>query len=426
MKVVVFPHELSIGGSQINAIDLAAVVASLGHEVIVYAPQGPLESYVSSKGLRYVPARHFRYRPSVARITQLAGLVRKEKVDLIHAYEWPPCLDAFFGAGLVLGTPIVCTVLGMTVMPAVPRSLPLIMGTEELAESARLTHSGPVVSIEPPIDVENDNPSTDGSGFRAAHGIKNGELLVVTVSRLALDLKLDALVDAIDAIDQLASSWPVRLVIVGDGKAAPQLKARAAGVNSRHGREAITLAGASLDPRSAYAAADVVLGMGSSSMRALAHGKAVIVQGERGFNVPFDEEHAPMFLYKGFYGIGDGTSGGPQLAKYLSELLADSNRRAALGALGRETIVSRFSLRNSGATVLKIYEKAISQRPSRRTLVPEMVRSAWVAAGIEFRNHLPSHKRQLAETERRRLSAAESPLASPTSVNSQPSVECQS
>ena len=42
MKVLVYPHDLQIGGSQINAIDLAAEVAEHGHEAVVYAIDGPL------------------------------------------------------------------------------------------------------------------------------------------------------------------------------------------------------------------------------------------------------------------------------------------------------------------------------------------------------------------------------------------------
>lgn len=36
MRLLVYPHELSIGGSQINAIDLAAEVSLAAHDAIVY------------------------------------------------------------------------------------------------------------------------------------------------------------------------------------------------------------------------------------------------------------------------------------------------------------------------------------------------------------------------------------------------------
>ena len=42
MRIFVYTHDLSIGGSQINAIDLAAGVAAASHQVFVYGTAGPL------------------------------------------------------------------------------------------------------------------------------------------------------------------------------------------------------------------------------------------------------------------------------------------------------------------------------------------------------------------------------------------------
>lgn len=406
VRILVYPHELCIGGSQINAIDLAAATRDRGHEVLVYAVRGPLEDYIAAKRLHYVRAHRFRYRPAFSHVTQLAALVRRNNVDLVHAYEWPSCLNAFLGANLFLGVPLVCTVLGMSVMPVVPRSVPLIMGTETLAEAARATHRASVGVIEPPIDTESDSPSVDGMSFRAKYGIRPDDSLVVTVSRLAIDLKLDALVDAIDAIDHLALSRPVRLIIVGDGKAAPHLRSRSAEVNKRHNREVVTLAGATLDPRSAYAAADVVVGMGSSALRALAHGKPVVVQGERGFSAPFDANHEDLFLRQGFYGLGDGAPGGARLAKHIAVLLSDHQLRATLGARGREIVIARFSLSTATTRLIRIYEETIASRLPRTALLTDAARSMWLAAGIEIHNHMPSHKRAQAKSELHRLATA--------------------
>ena len=376
MKIVVYPHQLDIGGSQINAIDLGAAVRDLGHEVIIYGLPGALESYIATKKLRYVPAHRFAYRCGVSHIAQLTRLVRREKIDVVHAYEWPPSLDAFFGPGLLLRVPVVCTILSMSVMDIVPRVLPLIMGTEALAEEARLTQRGAVSVMEPPIDTEGDTPANDGREFRLIHGIAREELLVVTVSRLSIDLKLDALVDAIEAAGHLASSWPVRLVLVGDGEAAAQLRARAAAVNERCGREVVIFAGAMLDPRPAYAAADIVVGMGGSAIRAMAHGKPVVVQGERGFNAPFDPDHEAFFFQNGFYGWGDGGPGGARLAEYIAGLLAHPEERAFLGARGRETAVRRYSLQAAAAWLVCRYQEAIDCRPRRRSMLRDAARSA--------------------------------------------------
>ena len=193
MRLIIAPHDLGIGGSQINAIDLAAGVADAGHDVTVFGVPGPLVEYIERKGLPFVAAHPLPYRPAATRIAQMLRLSRRHRIDLIHAYEWPPCLDAYFGAHLVDRVPILCTVLGMFVSPFVPSPLPLVMGTNSLADEARAMRDGPVWTIEPPIDTDADHPSVDGSVFRRRHHVLPDELLVVTVSRLAIDLKLTRL-----------------------------------------------------------------------------------------------------------------------------------------------------------------------------------------------------------------------------------------
>ena len=58
----------------------------------------------------------------------------------------------------------------MSVSPLVPRSIPLIMGTEALGDEARETHRAPVWVLEPPIDSVGDHPGIDGAAFRRDTG----------------------------------------------------------------------------------------------------------------------------------------------------------------------------------------------------------------------------------------------------------------
>jgi len=414
MRLVVSPHDLAIGGSQINAVDLAAEVASLGHDVLIYARPGPLEPYITDeKGLRLVLANDMRYRPAPTRVWQLARLARKEKVDVIHAYEWPPCLDAYYGAHLFGRVPVVCTVLSMGFTPLVPSTVPLLIGTHQMADELRQTFPGQVGVMEPPIDTVRDNPGNDGRSFRAEHGVGDDEFLVVSVSRLAIDLKLDALVDAIDAVATLARSHPVRLVMVGDGPAAGDLRRRADAVNAALGRFVIELPGATLDPRSAYAAADAVVGMGSSALRAMSHGKPVVVQGERGFARLYDEESAPLFGYTGFYGLGPGTSGGPLVVDALRTLIARPELRAKLGALGLRAVEERYSLRAAARQVCTVYEEAIRAPHRLLPALKETIRTGARAVGIEIDNHRPSTKLARRGKDAAQLDATASPFGTP-------------
>jgi glycosyltransferase involved in cell wall biosynthesis len=405
MRILVYPHDLNIGGSQINAIDLAALHAEDGHDVVIYGIEGPLVDYVAGKGLPFIPARELRYRPAPSRVAQLASIARTRHIDVIHGYEWPPCLDAYFGAHLMLGVPLVCTVLSMTVSSLVPRSVPLIMGTELLGAEARRTRED-VRVLEPPIDVDADNPGIEGTSFRLEHSVRPDEMLIVTVSRLSVELKLDALVDVIDAIRILAEEHPVRLIIVGDGDARPQLEARAAAVNERTARTTVSLVGALADPRAAYAAADVVVGMGSSTLRAMAIGKPVVVQGEGGFSLPFTPETYATFLSQGFWGVGSGGSGSRRLAGHLDALLLDAERRSRLGEYGRTVAVDRFSLRRAADIMEGVYAEVAGLPVRRGSLVGEAAVMASRVVSLEIDQHLPGTKRRRASFEKTRLASA--------------------
>lgn len=407
MRIIVYPHDLFVGGSQINAIDLAAAVRDLGHQVCVYGIPGPLVEHVQARGLSFVAAPSSPRRPSPHRIAHLARLARRDQVDVIHGYEWPPCLDAYFGAHLVGGVGLLCTVLSMAVSPLVPRSIPLIMGTAELGRTARTDGFADVTVIEPPIDTVSDHPGIDGGGVRAAYGVGPSAELVVSVSRLAIELKLDALERAIDAVALLAEHRPIRLLIVGEGEAQSHLRARAGAVNARRGREVVTLVGQQLDPRPFYAAADVVVAMGSSALRAMSIGRPVVVQGERGFSEVCEPDTSPMFLRNGFWGIGGDEPDARRLAGHIQRLLDDAELRASLGAFGRTLVVERFDLRTAAQKLLLRYEDL-----ARRS-TPRVARDAAVTAvragRAELRLHDPRRKRARSAHEAARLAAAAVP-----------------
>jgi glycosyltransferase involved in cell wall biosynthesis len=342
----------------------------------------------------------------------LLSLASREKVDLIHAYEWPTCLEAYYGAGLLMRVPILCTVLSNKVMPQVPRSVPLVMGTAELGRAARREHTGKVWVVEPPIDVDGDNPSIEGTTFRCESGVCDDEFMIVSVSRLALDLKLDSLVRAIDAADLLSMRHKVRLILVGDGPARDALAARAATVNARHGREIISLPGAVLDPRAAYAAADLVVAMGSSALRAMAIGRPLVVQGELGFSRIFEPESHDYFLDEGFYGLADNSPGGARLAEQIESLILDPDRRAALGEFGRRVVSERFSLKRAAHIHLDIYRE-VTASPLPRKLGDAM-HSARLAMMVEIKNHDPRLKAARRRREEIAFEAARSGPWPPT------------
>ncbi|MEV4342924.1 glycosyltransferase family 4 protein [Actinoplanes sp. NPDC049596] len=366
MNILVYPHDMAMGGSQLNAIELAAATRDLGHRVAVVGDDGPLVRLVRDLGLRHIPVPAGRRRPSPAVTRRLRRLVRAEGVDIVHGYEWPPGLEAAAAAFPLGRAAAVCTVMSMSVAPFLPASLPLVVGTKAIQDVTAPGRPGPVHLIEPPVDVVANAPCHPTGAFRAEHDLGPGPVDLVVVCRLVPELKLEGVLTAIDVVGELSRELPLRLTVVGDGTARATVEEHAAKANARAGRRAVVLTGELFDPRPAYAAADVMLGMGGSALRSLAFGKPLVVQGEKGFWELLTPDSAGLFLQQGWYGVADGTGGAERLAAILRSLVADPARRSELGAYGRRLAEERFSLSRAARVQEDIYREALAAARSGR------------------------------------------------------------
>jgi glycosyltransferase involved in cell wall biosynthesis len=344
-----------MGGSQLNAIELAAAVRDLGHEVLIYGRPGTLLQRVTDLGLEFVESPKPGRRPSPTVVKHLRAVVGQRAVDVVHGYEWPPILE---GRAATIGTSSVVagTVMSMAVAPFIPFDLPLVVGTRQIAHHEEHGGRRHVTVLEPPVDVVTNaiDMTVDVRDFEDSFEIPTG-LRVVVVSRLAHELKLEGLLTAITVVPTLAED--VVLVVVGGGPAGAKVDAAAAAANIRAGRRAVVVTGEVPDPRAAYAVADVCLGMGGSALRAMAFGKPLVVQGEQGFWLTLTPETFETFAWTGWYGVGPGTSTGRErLTSELMPLLLDGTRRLELGAYSRRTVVDRFSLDAAAHRQLALYE----------------------------------------------------------------------
>jgi glycosyltransferase involved in cell wall biosynthesis len=365
MKILICPHELEIGGSQTNAIELAAATRDLGHDVTVVASPGPLLSLVQARRLPFVALPARTGNGDIRRAARaLRSVLQRRPADLVHAYEYRAVVEAYAATRTHRGLPLVATELSMSVPSRFPRSVPLIMGTRSLGEDARRLGVRRVEVLEPPVDTAQNSPDYAGPEFLRAHGLDPAVPTAVIVSRLASLLKREGLETAIESVRVLEPRLPIQLAIVGGGPEHQSLWRRADAVNAALGRRAVVLTGPLVDPRPAYAAADVAIGMGHSALRAMAFAKPVLVIGEGGFSEPVTPETTPSFLRDGFYGDGHGRPDPQRVAAQVAELLADTDRGRRLGDHGRNLVCERFSLEATARRLERIYERAIADRPS--------------------------------------------------------------
>ncbi len=359
MRVLVCPHQMGMGGSQLTAIELAAAMRNEGHEVTLYAPDGQLAERATGLGLDRVTAPDPVGSINTAWIRGLGAVVRERRIDLVHAYEWEPCVEAAIGAGVMRRTPVLMSIMAMAVPRFLPRHLPIVVGTPALARQQRAVGRQAFL-LEPVVDMS-VHRSRDVAAARARWEIPDDTLVVSTVSMLTTELeKLQGVLALIAMIDRLAGEYPVRLLIAGTGEGLEQVCLRAKRVNERHGRPVVHPLGFRADPTDVYEAADIVVGMGGSAIKGLAFGKPLIVQGEAGYWRALRPQNAVTFLHHGWF--GSGGAGARDLELELRELLDDAVVRTEMGWFGRELVRPRYSLARATRRLNGIYAQVLAER----------------------------------------------------------------
>ena len=398
MKVVVFAHRLEVGGTQTNAIELAAALRDRhGVDPVLFATPGPMLRLAERKGLRFQPAPDAFRHPSPRRMSALRQLVLAERPALVHAWDWWQALEAYYAVHLPMGLPLVVSDMMMELTRILPKSVPTTFGTPEIADLARRAGRRRARPLVPPVDTTINAPGVaDGGAFRRDIGVGEEQVLLVTVSRLAEHMKSESLYRTIEVVGRLGRELPVSFAIVGEGQARGALERRAGEVNASLGRRAVVFTGALLDPRPAYAGADVVIGMGGSALRGMAFEKPVVVTGESGFCDLLTLETAAGFYHRGIYGRGDGDPGNNRFASILAELAGSEARRLELGRNCRRWVVEHFSLESVSRELAGCFRDALANPPDVTVRVVDAFRTTAIL--LRERGFLvPSRDRQPVE-----------------------------
>lgn len=375
MRVLIYPHLMEIGGSQLNAIELANGLARTeGLEVTLFAPPGDLMARVSHYGLDCIESPVGGSWPSPRNIALLNKIVDRRGIDVVHGFEWGPSVELAFGPHRKFRTPMVTTVLSMSVPHLLPTHETMIVGTAELQRMQEGLRPRTFL-MEPPIDTELNRSDRGRDLARKELGLPPDGLIVSVICRLTSDLdKSEGVRQAIEVVSRLCGEQAITLLVVGDGPELGDIRQAAAAANARAGVEAVVVIGGLLDPRPAYDAADIVIGMGSSALKGMSFGKPLVVQGEDGFWQLLEPASLSGFLDEGFF--GHGGAGEADLERALRRLAVDENLRADLGTLGRDLVVSRYSLKSAVRMQRDIYAEAVSRRPSGREQSAALRRTA--------------------------------------------------
>jgi L-malate glycosyltransferase len=388
LKILSINNRFDICGARINAIELGAVLQDkYGHDVVLAGIEGPLVPLTKERDLRFIPlpaeADPVRVGSGIHRLRALRAAVRQERPDLVQI--WDPCVcdEVFYAAYVIMQIPIIVICMDMSIPPLPPKVVPITFGTPELTSAARNVGFSRAEMLLPPVDVALNAPgAVDPRPFMKLYSVKPEDITLVTVSRLVKSLKGESLYATLDAVRDLGRSLPVRFLIVGDGQMRSTLESRAKEVNQDLGRPAVVLTGPLVDPRPAYAAADLIIGMGTSALRGMAFEKPVIVVGEGGFVAPFTPKTAESLYYKGMYGVGADEHGTNDLIEIIRGLANTREQWSDIGRFSREFVLRHFSLDIVGDTFDRLCCKVAARVPSVRASALDGLRAGglgWLA-----------------------------------------------
>lgn len=380
-RVLVHLNSAALGGTQLNALDLATAVREHGWESVLVVfrgeiPEGPsILPLIEESGLplKVLPRHGMVWQAAPA----MARLARDVRASVVHSYGSLASRPAYWGACALGRAALVQTVYEMQMAAGEKEHTPMVVGTGYLVDDLR-GRPGPVTLISPPVDVDENRPDAAGAAaFRVAYGLRDDDVLLVTVTRLDRQMKARSVELAMETLME-AGLDRVTLVVVGGGDAEQELTARAESVNRATGRRAVVMTGPATDPRGAYAAADIVLGMGGSAARGLAFSKPLVVTGENGWFKLFEPTSAATLFRYSFWSSERRVDAAGELAGILRPLVDDDERRRELGAWGRDFAVASFSLAAMAARLAGLYDSAVAEYGPRqwlRDLPPELSRT---------------------------------------------------
>jgi glycosyltransferase involved in cell wall biosynthesis len=357
VRVLLHLVDLRVGGAQHATIDLAVGLHAAGHEVTLAAGPGPLESVAADRdvALRSLPGGPHPSRVAVGAVRGVIADVDPEVVIALGPWA------AMESVAASPGRPVVAWHPSATLPPESPRTTPVIARRPAVLDAARRRNPF-VVDLPAAVDCSYNHPGVDGTAFRS-----DGEALVVLVTRLAKEQKAEGLDLSIRAVARLAERRPVRLLIVGDGGFRPEVEAMVAA----EGGGAVTLLDEVPDPRPVYAAADVVLGLGTSVLRGMAMGRPAIVLGPEGQAVAVAESVVPDLVATGWLASG-GPSSPDALAALIEDLL-DAPEPAA--TVGRAAVLAERDIPRIVEQLEPVLARAVDEPPSRAAARRDVLRS---------------------------------------------------
>ena len=367
---------LETGGAERTTIDVTAALVREGFAAYVATHEGRMLDELDDVGGIWVrfPAHSKAPHTLIANAFRLRGIVRERKIALIHARSRAPAWSAFFAARMAK-VPFVTTYHGIyNAKSAVKRFYNSVMvrGDAVIANSEwTAAHIAAEYRFKPKhlaviprgVDFARFDPeripSARVDGLRERWGVKPGETVVLLPGRLTRWKGQTILLDALARLKREGRLGAVRAVFAGDPQGRDSyhaellMQAMSEGLGNK-----VVVPGHVSDMAAAYLAADIVV---SASTDPEAFGRVAAEAGamERPV-IATDHGGAREVIVPQTSGLLVPPGNSAALAEALSMLLADAQRRAAMGRAARAHIASRYTVERMCADTLALYRTLLT------------------------------------------------------------------
>ena len=374
VRIAFFAPLLATGGTQRHLQQVLALLdpARFRTQVYTLRPGGEVEDELRAAGVRVTSlgvGRSLSSPRSVRAILCAARALRRDRVDVVHGYQWRPALIGAFAGRLA----------GVRLRLASKRSLTgddwrarqawrriarqvdtVIVNADALrAEGEHLGMRCRWGLLQNGVDTERFRVGPPGADARAAIGLDPRRPVIGTVGRLEDRKGHEQLLLALQALGARANGQRPQGLIVGDGPLRDSLAVQARGLGVA---DDVRFTGTVTDVRPLLAAMDVFVlpswaeGMSNALMEAMAAARPVVATAVGGNTEVVADGSTGVLVLPGDSGA---------IATAVSGLLHEPERAARLATTARTFVTDRFGARARVVELERLYEERLTLQARR-------------------------------------------------------------
>jgi glycosyltransferase involved in cell wall biosynthesis len=371
VRMALFAPFLITGGTQRHLQEVVRLLDRRRFTVTVYTLRagGEVQAELRSEGVEVRPlaiGSSLLSPKTVAAVVGVARRLRRERIDVVHGYQWRPALVGAI-AGRLAGVPLLLaskrSLTGDD--PSARRAWrwigrlvdTILVNADALrAEAIADGVEARWALLRNGIDVARFRALGESTEAKRVMGLDPTRPVVGTVGRLETRKGHDRLLEALGVLSASANGSAPQLLLVGDGPLRESLERRARELGVEH---TVHFAGRLEDVRPALAAMDVFVlpsreeGMSNALLEAMAAARPVVATDVGGNGEIVREGHTGLLV---------PADDGDALATALGQLLRDRERAARFGQTGLEDALANFNAGTMVARLQTFYETRLRER----------------------------------------------------------------